>query len=100
MFFFNSTLEGGDTEYELRTNDSDGFYISIEDYIKHIDALFDYDCLGELATEYHVTNIPVDPNTIQPAMYHFSYIEPTHVRLPPEYANIFSKEIKLCSKQK
>jgi hypothetical protein len=89
--YFKSTLEfGPDVYYDLRTNDTSGIYLTIEqfhnvaDYIIHSG----YDGIAELCTETHVTNIPVTADRIMQQIVHWKHLEPTHVRLDQQYREV------------
>ena len=89
--YFKSTLElGHDVYYELRSKDTQGIYITIEEFEDLADKIRDHnlDGLGELATDMHVMNIPI-PAVIAIKQANFwKHLEPTHIRLGPEYREV------------
>ena len=87
--YFKSTLDfGPDVYYELRSKDVKGLYLTIEEYALAAPRLLAHDGLGELATDTHVMNIPVDPNAILDQAKFWKHLEPTHVRLDGTYRDI------------
>lgn len=87
--YFKSTLDAGpDVHYELRSKDVEGLYLTIEEYVLAAPRLVNYDGLGELATDMHVMNIPVDPNLVLKQASFWKHLEPTHVRLDGTYRDI------------
>lgn len=89
--YFSSTLElHPDVYFDLRSKDDVGIYITIDQFRLKAESLISagYDTLAELATETHVMNIPVCADQIVPQAQFWSYLEPTHVRLGPEYRDV------------
>jgi hypothetical protein len=85
-FHFNNTEDlGTEVHYDLRVNDKTGIYLPLDKYMYHSTYNLEYDWMGELATDMHVTNILVDGNMIYYALQNFSYIGATAVRLDAEY---------------
>jgi hypothetical protein len=89
--YFKTTLEfGPEVHYALRSLDKDGVYVTIEQYYESRYIMMrTHDTLGELATDTHVMNIPVDANMIKQQAKYWEHLEPTHVRLDPDYMQFF-----------
>lgn len=89
--YFKSTLEFiPDVHYALRSLDTEGIYVTIDEFYAAREAMtLTHDTLAELATDMHVMNIPVDANCIKQQAKFWEHLEPTHVRLDPEYAEFF-----------
>lgn len=86
--YFKSTLDfGTDVHYALRLKDTEGIYITIEQFQEAADRIFDasYDALGELATDMHVMNIPIVAGRAIEQANFWKHLEPTHIRLDPAY---------------
>jgi hypothetical protein len=89
--YFKSTLElNNDIYYELRSKDVEGVYVTIEEFELLADTIHnhDFDGLGELATDMHVMNIPIIANIALEQADFWKHLEPTHIRLGPEYKDV------------
>lgn len=89
--FFKSSLEvNNDIYYELRSKDAEGVYITIAQFESLADTIREHnlDGLAELATDMHVMNIPVTADRIMHQIPHWKHLEPTHIRLGPEYKDV------------
>lgn len=90
--FFKSTLElNNDVYYELRSKDVEGVYITINQFELLADKINEHnlDGLGELATDMHVMNIPIAANIALEQANFWKHLEPSHIRLGPEYMELF-----------
>ena len=90
MYFKTSLDFQPDVHFDLRSKDTKGIYITIEQFRLKAQSLIEsgYDTIAELATETHVMNIPVTADQIISQAKYWSYLEPTHIRLGPEYKDV------------
>ncbi len=90
MYFKTSLDFQPDVHFDLRSKDTKGIYITIEQFRLKAQSLIEsgYDTIAELATETHVMNIPVTADQIVPQAQFWSYLEPTHVRLDDSYRDV------------
>ena len=89
--YFKSSLElGHDVYYELRSKDAEGIYITVAQFQALADRIrdLDLDSIGELATDMHVMNIPIAANIAINQADFWKHLEPTHIRLGPEYKDV------------
>jgi hypothetical protein len=92
IVYFKASLElGYDVYYELRSKDAEGIYITIEEFEDLADRIhnLDLDGLGELATDMHVMNIPIAAVIATEQANFWKHLEPSHIRLDPEYMELF-----------
>jgi hypothetical protein len=91
VMYFKSSLElGHDVYYELRSKDAEGIYITVAQFQALADRIrdLDLDSIGELATDMHVMNIPIAANIAINQADFWKHLEPTHIRLGPEYKDV------------